>query len=132
MRSRRSAISFDAWITTAGRIASVTTNRRRLKRLIHPLGINVRSACCSGVSLSRSLGRFRRSLALKRCNNAGAPAEPSRTPDWLAFCFPLGADRRDRFDIDGDGAPVVVAERRGALHDLGHARADKIELRRLS
>src|SRR6266852_2208352 len=49
----------------------------------------------------------------------------------LAFRFPFGTDGADRFEVDGDGAAVLVAERRRALYDLGHARADEVELRRL-
>src|SRR6266436_5194601 len=39
----------------------------------------------------------------------------------------LPTDRRQRFDVNGDGAAVVVAERGGALDHFSHAGTDKAE-----
>src|SRR6185437_15790344 len=41
-------------------------------------------------------------------------------------------NRRQRFDEDGDGVAIVLAELARPLDDLGHARADEVAIGRLS
>src|SRR6185437_14745471 len=59
-------------------------------------------------------------------------AGPPTGSSALVVCFALAVDRRNRFYVDGDRPAIIAAERRRALHHLGHPGADEVEIRRLT